>query len=395
MAKRNINYGNAQRLTYEAHSKKPSRVIVARQRVPLYVIVIALIIVAAGMVGAGFLGAKLATDKLAVKQDKTTVIINDSRGKGSPMTSVGEKMSIPGVYNAVSPAIVKITTGNQRNENQGNIELYPGAGSGIVIGSNGEILTSYHVVAGATDIKVTLKNGMTYEVNEFKGDIITDTAILKIDTDTSNIQATVSSNFALNMAEEVVMVAYPRTSKEQVVSSGILSGQREIVTVNNVDLELERTTAPVNPGNSGGGIFNMYGVLVGMVNSRRSGDSSANVAYFSRADKCVDIATQLIENNYVKDRVDTKTVEFSEVKNSSAMRPWVGLYVTKDNSGSGQFIPGDYIKSVAGKSVLERQDWEKALSESVVGSTVVVKFVRNNNEHTAHLQLTQKRYCDN
>lgn len=391
-------YGNAKRLTYEARSKRPN-VVVAKQRLSIGTIAVFLILVFGGMVGAGFLGAKIASDKakLNVPLEKNTVVYVDPRESGVAMTQPGEKMSAASVYEAVSPSIVKISTGYSKSEIQNNIELNSGVGSGVVIGAEGEILTSYHVVKGVPegDIIVTMKNGLQYPVQSFKGDAVTDTAVLKINLDTKAIQAVVSKNYNINMAEELIMIGYPMNSTSQIVSHGILSGTDEEVVVNNIDLEVERTTVAVNPGNSGGGIFNMYGALIGIVNSRKAGESGAGISYFCRADKCLNVARQLIEKNYVDKRVDHNIIGFTEVTKTSGNRPMIGLYVTRDDTGKSILNPNDYIVTVAGKTVTTREEWKRVLNSHIVNDTIDIVYVRNGNTYTAKLTLTQKMYCDN
>ncbi|HQC55207.1 MAG TPA: S1C family serine protease [Clostridia bacterium] len=391
-------YGNAKRLTYEARSKRPN-VLVAKQRMSFGTIAVFLILVIGGMIGAGFLGAKIVADKAKINAplEKNTVVYVDSRESGVAMTQPGEKMSAAGVYEAVSSSIVKISTGHSRSEIQNNIELNSGIGSGVVIGGEGEILTSYHVVKGVpqNDITVTMKNGLQYTVQSFKGDAVTDTAILKIDLDTKAIQAVVSNNFNISMAEELIMIGYPINSNSQIVSQGILSGVNEEVVVNNVDLDVERTTAAVNPGNSGGGVFNMYGALIGIANSRKTGETGAGISYFCRADRCLNVARQLIDNNYVKNRVDHNIIGFTEVTKTSSARPMIGLYVTRDDTGKSILNPNDYIVTVAGKTVTTREEWKRVLNSHIVNDTIDIVYMRGGNTYTAKLTLTQKKYCDN
>lgn len=391
--KRNVTYGNAQKLTYEARSRKPSRVPIVKPRLPIYAIVIVLFIIAGGMVGAAFLGAKIASDR-ANLLNETTVIITDSSQYGSPMGNIGERMTKAEVFSAVANSIVKITSGSLISETLGGVQTFSGVGSGVVISSSGDIITNYHVVEGATNITVTLGNGMTYSVNSFKGDYLSDIAILNIGVDTTNLMATIASESSIYMAEDVVLLGYPLNSDDVVVSEGIVSGIDKVVTVDGTRMSLYQTTASVNPGNSGGGLFDLFGRLVGVINAKATGENVENIGYAIPSVTCLDIATQLIEKNYITGRVDTNVVEFYEVVKVSQTRPWVGLYVSRDATGKGTFISSDYIKSVGGVTVLTKEEWNRALNSYPVGDTLDVIYVRDNIEYTAKLTLVQKMYCD-
>ncbi len=391
--KRNVTYGNAQKLTYEARSRKPSRVPVVKPRLPIYAIVIVLLIIAGGMVGAAFLGAKIATDR-ATLFNETTVILTDSSQYASPMGNVGERMSKAEVFSAVASSVVKITTGSLISEALGGVQTFSGVGSGVIISSSGDIITNYHVVEGATNITVTLGNGMVYSVSNFKGDYLSDIAILNIGVDTTSLMATIASKDSIYMAEDILLLGYPLNSDDVVVAEGIVSGIDKVVTVDGIRMSLYQTTASVNPGNSGGGLFDLYGRLVGVVNAKGTGENVENVGYAIPSVTCLDIATQLIEKNYVTGRVDTNVVEFYEVVKVSQTRPWVGLYVSRDGTGKGTFVSSDYIKSVGGVSVLTKAEWNRALNSYPVGDTLDVVYVRDNIEYTAKLTLTQKLYCD-
>lgn len=391
--KRNYTYGNAQKLTYEVRSKKPSLVIPVKTRLPFYAIVVMLIIVVGGMVGAGFLGARIAYDRAAI-QSQTTVILTNPSEYGVPMGSVGEKMTKAQVFSAVSPSIVKISTGSSQIESLGGVQTFSGVGSGVIISSSGDILTNYHVVKAATVINVTLSNGTKYVVDSFKGDALSDIAILNIGVDTSEVMATLSNTLSVHMADEVLLMGYPLNSSDTTVSEGIVSGIDKAVNVDGITMSLLQTTASVNPGNSGGGLFNLYGVLVGIVNAKGTGENVENIGYAIPSQRCLDLATQLIEKSYITGRVDTSLVEFNEVVKVSPTRPWVGLYVSRDNTGKATVISSDYIKFVAGQVVLTREAWNRVLNLYMVGDTIDVIYVRNNNEYTAKLTLTQKKYCD-
>jgi serine protease Do len=145
-----------------------------------------------------------------------------------------------------------------------------GVGSGIIVGSNGVILTNDHVVNGATTIEVTLPNGQTVAGTVAGVSSTTDLAIVKVNG-TGLTAATLGNSSTLQVGQTVVDIGDPLGQFADSATAGIVSGLNRTVTIENETLTgLIQTDASVNPGNSGGPLVDASGNVVGVVTASSS-----------------------------------------------------------------------------------------------------------------------------
>ena len=137
-----------------------------------------------------------------------------------------------------------------------------GAGSGVIISSDGYILTNNHVVEGATHLTVTMNNKEEYKAKIVGRDPKTDLALLKIDVGETLPSATLGDSEQLRVGDWVLAIGNPFGLKHT-VTSGIVSAKGRIIGAGPYD-DFIQTDASINPGNSGGPLFNMEGKVVGI-----------------------------------------------------------------------------------------------------------------------------------
>lgn len=150
-----------------------------------------------------------------------------------------------------------------------------GHGSGCIVSSDGYVVTNYHVAMGSTDtLHVVLSDGRDYVARIERSDALCDLALLKIDA--TNLNAcTPMATEAYKLGEEVFVIGTPADpSLGQTVTKGIMSGKR-----NTFGKTLYQTDAHVNPGNSGGALFNSKGQLIGIVSSKAFGTTTEGVGF--------------------------------------------------------------------------------------------------------------------
>src|SRR5262245_9417943 len=169
--------------------------------------------------------------------------------------------SYAGVVNAAAPAVVTI-----RVEGRSPVPLpyrQRGLGSGVVIGSDGYILTNHHVVNGADDIRVDLTDGRTFKASLIGSDAPSDLALLKIAA--SNLPAlTLGNSDAVEVGDVVLALGNP-LGVGQTVTMGIISAKSRATGLGEDSYEeFLQTDAPINQGNSGGALVNTSGELVGI-----------------------------------------------------------------------------------------------------------------------------------
>ncbi|MFI1421853.1 S1C family serine protease [Streptomyces sp. NPDC020731] len=230
---------------------------------------------------------------------------NDTVAAGSTSTNVvpaGQKGTVSGVAKAVTPSIVEINA----TSNAGS-----STGSGVIITSDGEIITNNHVVSGASSIKVRTSDGKTYTAEIVGTDSSKDLALIKL-RDASGLQtATLGDSDGVQVGDQVVAIGSPE-GLTGTVTSGIVSALDRDVTVSTDESESQQqqrqqgggwpfeyggqefngdtggstttykalqTDASLNPGNSGGALIDMNGNIVGInsaMYSSASGSSSSD-----------------------------------------------------------------------------------------------------------------------
>ena len=256
-------------------------------------------------------------------------------------------------------------------------------GSGVIISSDGYIVTNEHVIDGAKDVSVRLQNGESYEAEIIGYDTKTDLALLKIDAADLSYSRLVDSDY-LKLGQEVIAIGNA-LGKGTSCSNGIISAINREVTINNYTMTLLLTNAEVNSGNSGGGLFDMDGNLAGIVNAKvssslysSSGTTVEGIGYAIPANTVKTVVEQLLENGYVKDRpalgVKIYTQEYNQQYNVE------GLVVSEVLEGSAAekagIKAGDIIRSIDGIEVSEFSQLAKLLDNYSIGDKVTLGIER-------------------
>jgi len=179
-------------------------------------------------------------------------------------TTSGTILSVVEIVEKVSASVVEITTEMNAGASYEETLVSKGAGSGVVISSDGYIVTNNHVIDGANEIFVRLSNGESYNAVLVGGDASTDLAVIKIEAK-NLIAATYGNSSSLRTGELAVAIGNPLGRFGGTVTDGIISAVNREVTIDGEIMTLLQTNAAVNPGNSGGGLFNSYGELIGII----------------------------------------------------------------------------------------------------------------------------------
>ena len=139
-----------------------------------------------------------------------------------------------------------------------------GIGTGMIIDSNGNILTNYHVAGGATKIDVLLADGEKYSAKLIGGDPKTDLAVIRINAKKQLPYLTFGNSDKIEVGEWVMAIGHPR-GLDQTVTHGIISAKhRRGITDPNSYQDFIQTDAAINPGNSGGPLLNLSGEVIGV-----------------------------------------------------------------------------------------------------------------------------------
>jgi S1-C subfamily serine protease len=175
-----------------------------------------------------------------------------------------------------------------------------GEGSGVVIRSDGIILTNAHVIEGASEIEVTTADGeQTLDATLVGSDAEHDLAILKVDSD--DLKAiTIGSSDQLQLGDSVVALGYP-LGLGTTATQGIVSGLDRTIQVGDGPFDatelsgLLQTDAAINPGNSGGALLDADGRLIGINTAAASASSAENIGFAVAIDEAFPIIEQLVD----------------------------------------------------------------------------------------------------
>lgn len=256
-----------------------------------------------------------------------------------------------------------------------------GNGSGVIYTTDGYILTNYHVAEsvenGTRTAVVTLYDGSKYEATYVLGDMDRDVAVIKIDKNDCD-KVVIGNSDASVIGERIYAIGNPN-GDGITVTEGIISAKNHTTTVRSTKVTIKNedvflVTAPINAGNSGGGVFNVNGELIGLVNSKTYYDKSGNVVEgegmvipISRIVECINT---LIENNgYIPGKAKLGiTVTMSGKTLTSG---WNSLtyytYVTEVKAGSGAeaagIKEGDIISAVGGVNLQQYKTSNNLMSD--------------------------------
>ena len=323
--------------------------------------VLACVGVAALGFGGGLGGAVVASragltgNQVVVQQVERST---DATAAGS---TDGTSMSVQQIASVVSPSVVAITT-EQMSSSQtwfGGYYVQSGAGSGVIISQDGYILTCAHVVSGATSVKVQL-NGSdeSYDATVVGQDSTSDIAVLKID--------------ATGLTPAVIGD-----------TDGIVSALNRQVTVQNNDMTLIQTDASISPGNSGGGLFNANGELIGIVNAKSSYSEAEGIGFAIPINTAMEIGRQLIENGSVaRPALGVKIMDVTDAQTAQQLGvSTMGVYVVEVTKGSGADAAGvqagDRVLAVDDTAVSDSSALKNYLKDKGIGDTVNLQVERD------------------
>ena len=354
--------------------------------------VLALVLVAAVSFGGGFAGYLAAS-----KNGGQTVMYQAASG-GSATSTSSTGGSLSDVAGAVTPSVVVVTTEQIVTDNYfwGGQQVLSGAGSGVILTTDGYIVTNYHVVEGAQQITVTLHDDSTYTATVVGSDQQSDIALLKIDA-TGLTPAVLGDSDSVQVGEVVIAVGNPMGTLGGTVTDGIVSALNRDISVEGNEMTLMQTSAAISPGNSGGGLFNTNGELIGIVNAKYSDEDAEGLGFAIPVNAMKTVVQDLLENGYVTGRPALGITVITVGDVQTAMQYGVsslGVYVNSVDEGSGAeaagMKAGDRIVSIGTQLVESTDDVTNALKSYNVGDVVEVQVDRGRELITLQVTLGEK-----
>ncbi len=347
----------------------------------------------------------LASGAFAQQRSKTQEVVPQSQAQVQLSFAPIVKRTSPAVVNVFTKTVIKQRGGvfddpvfrqlfgedaigipKQRVQNS--------LGSGVIVDSNGLIITNNHVVKGATDIQVVLSDRREFEAKFELADEKSDLAVLRINTKGEPLSALrLADSDNIEIGDLVLAIGNP-FGVGQTVTSGIVSAlARTQVGVTDYQFFIQ-TDAAINPGNSGGALVNMNGELIGI-----------NTAIYSRSGGSIGIGFSVPSNM-------VQTVIQSAEAGSILKRPWLGgefQDVTADIADSlgfarpeGALITGlnpqspltqaglrrgDVIVAVDGRSIESAQELGYRAATARIGETRIFEFMRGRRSFQANVKM--------
>ena len=367
---------------------------------------VALVLAAAMGFAGGFVGAKFGgSGKVVIQQVAPSSTADSASGSDSSITaasSSGSSLTTEQVADLVSPSVVVITT-EQVVYSQwswyGQNQVESGAGSGVIISSDGYILTCAHVVDGASTITVTIGD-KDYTATLVGEDTTSDIAVIKIDAD-GLTPATVGNSDSLKVGQSVMAVGNPLGELGGTVTGGMISALNRSVTIQGSSsvntMSLIQMDASVSPGNSGGGLFNMNGELVGIVNAKSSSSDAEGLGFAIPINDAIKVAQELLENGYVTGRPYLGITYLAVTDAQTASQLGVnayGVYVVEVVKGGpaekAGLQAGDRIVSVDGTEIASKDDLGTLMQKHAAGDTLSITIARDGQMQTVNVTLGEK-----
>ena len=307
----------------------------------------------------------------------------------------GGELTVAEVASLTANSVVEITTETVTTDSWMQQYVTNGAGSGVIVSADGYIVTNNHVIDGANKITVRLKNETTYTATLVGTDSKTDIALLKISA-SGLTPAVIGDSEELQAGDTAIAIGNPLGQLGGTVTEGIISALDRELTIDGETMTLLQTDAAINPGNSGGGLFNDSGELIGIVVAKSSGSDVEGLGFAIPVNDAQEVANELMENGYVKGRVDIGMTFIDLTSAQNALMYGVnqlGVYVksvdSDSNAASAGFKSGDLITYVGDTKITSAAVLTQALGEYSVGDTVKFTLIRSSNTGTISMKLAE------
>ena len=314
------------------------------------------------------------------RRDQSTMLMSkrDSSTLNVSYVEPGSEMSASEIYSENVNSTVGITTSINTNY-FGYQTTAAASGSGFIITSDGYIVTNYHVVEDANEIKVTTYDDESYKAELVGYDESNDIAVLKIGAN-GLTPVVLGNSDNMKVGDSVVAIGNPLGELTFSLTTGSISALNRKITINNTAMDLIQTDCAINSGNSGGALFNSYGEVIGITNAKYSGDSSSasidNIGFAIPIGSVRDIITSIIEKGYIE-----KNYIGITVYPVSSNRSDIGLAIDSVEDDSPADIAGlkadDIITKANGVKVTDAASLTDLIAECKEGDTITLTVYRD------------------
>lgn len=312
----------------------------------------------------------------------------------SPM--VTETLSLADVIDRLKPSVVEIQTEIMTTGGFFGQSISSGAGSGVVLTADGYIATNYHVIKNANSIKVIMSDTKEYTASVVGFDEVNDLAVVKIDASGLS-PVTIADSSAVRVGDTAIAIGNPLGTLGGTVTTGIVSALDREIEVEGQSMVLMQTNAAVSPGNSGGGLFNINGELIGIVNAKSSAEDVEGLGFAIPSNIVSEVTKDIMENQTTVHAsngpifgITIVTINNAEDAASYHVSRF-GVYIVAVTRGYGGdkagLEVGDYIVSVDGTAISSGEEITEILGQHKAGDVLEVQVIRNGKILTYQVEL--------
>jgi serine protease Do len=326
-----------------------------------------------------------------------TATLTDNRLtiSNAPTTPDSLSLIFARVAAQVEPCVVNIKV----SDNDDKAFAREGTGSGVIVNSQGFILTNQHVVQNAAKIRVKLFDNSEYTGRIIGQDVETDLAVLKIDAMTALPSAKIGDSDRLSVGEWVLAIGSP-LGLEQTVTAGIISAKDRVAGKDQSAFQqFIQTDAAINPGNSGGPLINLSGEVIG-INSAIFSKTQlfSGIGLAMPSSTAVDVYNQLVANGRVRRAfLGIKPSDITpQIARLNKLPDYQGVLVertTDDQSPAARagISGGDVIVSVNNQKVRNFRELIRVIAALPIGNQANIAYVRGGKPMTASVKLEERQ----
>ncbi len=310
--------------------------------------------------------------------------------------------SLSSVVDKTADSVVEITQYTTATSYFSSTYTAEGNGSGVIISEDGYILTNNHVISGAESISVRLRNGEEYDATLVGTDARTDIAIIKIDA--KNLKTAKIGNSSLTKVGDFVLaIGNPLGKLGGTVTYGYVSALEREITIDGVSMNLMQFDAAVNPGNSGGALFNINGDLIGIVSAKSTGYDVEGLGFAIPVNDVQQVINDILTHGYATNRpfLGVKLDNAAYSSNNSYGGMFGMLFqqiqygakiveIVDDSPASKADIKvGDIIVSIGGKVIASATEATSEIGNYKVGDEVEIGMIRDGRTKNVTVKLDE------
>ena len=359
---------------------------------------IAALALACALIG-GAAGAGITHHAFASARGSTQIEVSDRQVAEVRQVKVDGKqqLTMPEVYAANVNSVVSINVSTTTNV-FGRTTESAASGSGFFITKDGYILTNYHVIEGASTVKVTAYDGTTYDAAVIGGDEDYDIAVIKVEG--TNFQPVViGKSGSVQIGETVAAVGNPLGELTFSMSQGIVSCVNRAINVDGKPFNMIQVDCSINPGNSGGPLFNSYGEVIGIVSAKYSSYSNTTVegiGFAIPSSMAERIVNQLKQDKKVSRGWIGVTIQDVDENTAKALGlpeatgALIGSVMPDEPAAKGGMKDGDVVLEVNGQKIDDSSALLRAIATETPGSKVNMVVWRDGERKNITVQLGER-----